>query len=304
MKQKILVEKEKGKAFPINPFPDVEPQDFNKLNKKKVTEDFVSENFKVMGWNVYEPFTDTGIDRIISKKVCSKGHTAVNESENEKCKKCGSRCIDIVRFIQVKTRALKNGMFGFTLKSKDMRIDPRHIYVLYCDTTRDFLILSVYDYLKFFDDINSNPFAPTSFRKGNQKLNTLRYIQGNDKWSWAGHSWEHYRNIKGLKRIQDVKFDLGLDKWINEVRKLNNKLIIKFNAGGTYPKEIESTINKELQSKLKNYSKKDTMIKTREEVLNNLKKTIKDKAIFDSIMKYWEMIKNLEISGEETEKED
>jgi len=36
-------------SFPINPFPDVKPSDFNKLNKKKVTEDFVSENLKNNG---------------------------------------------------------------------------------------------------------------------------------------------------------------------------------------------------------------------------------------------------------------
>jgi len=47
--------------FPINTFQDVSPSDFNKLNKKKVTEDFVSENLKTMGWDVYDPFTDTGI---------------------------------------------------------------------------------------------------------------------------------------------------------------------------------------------------------------------------------------------------
>ena len=304
MKEEILINKERGKIFPINPFPDVEPQDFNKLNKKKVTEDFVSENFKIMGWNVYEPFTDTGIDRIISKKVCPQGHTLVNETENEKCKKCGAHSVNIVRFVQIKTRALKNGIFGFTLKSKDMRIDPRHIYVLYCDTTQDFLILSVYDYLKFFDDINSNPFAPTSFRKGNQKLNTLRYNKEEDKWSWAGDSWEQYRNIEGLKRIQDTKFDRDLSKWIREARELNNKLIIQFNSGGTYPKEIEPIINKQLQSKLREYSKKENIKKTREAVLNHLRKTIKEKSIFDSVMKYWENIKNLEITGEETEKED
>ncbi|MCD6547752.1 MAG: hypothetical protein J7K22_04345, partial [Nanoarchaeota archaeon] len=188
MDEKILINREGRKKFPVNPFPDVKPEDFNKLNKKKVTEDFVSENFRLMGWDVFEPFTDTGIDRIITKKVCPRGHTPVNISEGNVCRVCGKSTIDILRFVQIKTRALKNGMFGFTLKPKDIRIDPRHVYVFYCDTTIDFLILSVYDYLKFFDNSKSNPFAPTSFRKGNQKLNTLRYNKKTNKWSWAGHS--------------------------------------------------------------------------------------------------------------------
>lgn len=91
--------------FPINPFPDVFPSDFNKLNKKKVTEDFVSENLKAIGWNVYDPFTDTGIDRIISKKVCPNGHTPVNKYEGSTCEVCKVKSIDIVRFVQVKTHS-------------------------------------------------------------------------------------------------------------------------------------------------------------------------------------------------------
>ena len=47
---KQLTRETTEKAFPLNPFPDVEPVDFNKLNKKRVTEDFVGENFKLMGW--------------------------------------------------------------------------------------------------------------------------------------------------------------------------------------------------------------------------------------------------------------
>jgi len=298
MDKKVLIEKEESKKFPVNPFPDVKPQDFNKLNKKKVTEDFVSENFKLMGWNVFEPFTDTGIDRIITKKICPRGHTPVNISERNVCRTCGTPTIDIIRFVQIKTRALKKDMFGFTLKSKDIRIDPRHVYVFYCDTTRDFLILSVYDYLKFFDDVKSNPFASTSFRKGNQKLNTLRYDKKTNKWSWAGCSWESFRNVEGLKRLQNPEIDLNLRELTKEVRKLNNKLLIKFNAGKTYPRSIEKKVNNELNKKLKKYTKKKNIVKTRDFVLKYLKKAIKDKAIFESIMKYWETIKNLEISGE------
>ena len=55
------------KKFPINPFPNVDQLKFSKLNKKKVTEDFVHINLEKQGWEVYEAFQDIGIDRIISK---------------------------------------------------------------------------------------------------------------------------------------------------------------------------------------------------------------------------------------------
>ena len=60
----------------------------------------------------------------------------------------------------------------------------------------------------------------------------------------------------------------------------------------------EIHFNKELGSKLKLYSKREEIIKKRNFILEYLNKTIKDKRIFGSIMKYWEMIKNLEISGD------
>jgi len=292
-----------GIEFPINPFPDVEPKDFNKLNKKRVTEDFVSENFEMMGWKVFEPFTDTGIDRILSKKVCPSGHTGIKVSEDI-CTQCGKQTIDILRFLQIKTRALKNGIFGFTLKSKDIRIDPRHVYVLYCDTTQDFFIIPVFEYLKFFDEINSNPFASTAFRKGNQKLNSLRYDQSTDSWSWGRHSWERFRNTEGLKKMQDPNIDLNLIDWVKKTRELSNKLLITFSSGGTYPSNLEETVNKALASRMQIFENKQQAAKAKQDILDYLKNTIKDGALFQSIMKYWETVKNLEIAGgEEMEEE-
>lgn len=211
--------------FPTNPFEDIRPSEFNKLNKKHVTEDFVSENLKNLGWDVYSPFNDTGIDRIIIKSVCPEGRTEVDGNlKNLKCPICHKESIEIKRFVQVKTRQLKNNIFGFTLKSKDIRIDPRHIYFLYSDNTtaekQDFLIISVKEYLKFFIDNNMNPFAPTSFRKGNNKLNSLKYIPNTDKWSWGRHSWEVYKNIEGMNKIQNPQIDLNLDTEIEETRQL------------------------------------------------------------------------------------
>lgn len=290
------------KIFPVNPFPDVEPTDFNKLNKKRVTEDWVSENFEAVGWKVFEPFTDSGIDRIITKRVCPNGHTAPNLSE-EKCSTCGALTIDILRFIQVKTRALKNGIFGFTLKSKDIRIDPRHTFVFYSDSTQDLLIVPVFQYLKFFEDIQNNPFAPTSFRKGNNKLNSLQYNQQRDTWYWGKHSWAKFRNLSGLMMLQDPKIDIDLLTWIKKTREISNKLLLKFHSGGSYPVSIAPIVNKELENRKRIFSDKSAAVREQSKYLAYLREKIKDQSLLDSIMKYWETIKNLEIAGEEREDE-
>ena len=83
-------------AFPKNPFEDVKPSEFNKLNKKHVTEDFVEENLKLLEWEVYKPFNDTGIDRIITKQVCPNGHTKVNKNLERKCPDCNKDSVQII----------------------------------------------------------------------------------------------------------------------------------------------------------------------------------------------------------------
>jgi hypothetical protein len=291
------------RKFPTNPFPDVNPCDFNKLNKKRVTEDFVSENFELMGWRVFEPFTDTGIDRIITKEVCPSGHTPLDAFENRICSKCGKPAIDVTRFLQIKTRSLKNSIFGFTIRPKDIRVDPRHVYVLYCDTTQDFFIVPIFDYLKFFKDINSNPFSATSFRRENQKLNSLAHDQSTGSWRWGEHSWESFRNINGLTILQNPNIDLNLNDWIKKTRELSNQLLMTFNSGRTYPSQIESLVNDALNTRVQLFADKRRAMDQKEKVLNYLRNTIKDYTLFESIMKYWETIKNLEIRGEVEEEE-
>ncbi|RLE39508.1 hypothetical protein DRJ17_00990 [Candidatus Woesearchaeota archaeon] len=287
--------------FPKNPFEDVNPSEFNKLNKKHVTEDFVEENLKRLGWEVFRPFNDTGIDRIIMKRVCPNGHTKVDEQlHGDACPICNAQVIEIRRFIQVKTRQLKNNIFGFTLKSKDIRVDPRHVYLLYSDNTsndkQDFLIISVKDYLKFFDDNHMNPFAPTSFRKGNNKLNSLRYNPNTDKWSWGRHDWEMFRNLEGMKRIQDPNIDLNLDNEIIETRALANKLQRVFAKGSTYSKETERKINQVLQQNLSLYSDPKKIVQLRKSVEEYIKQNT-DEVTFASMKKYFEFIKTIEVSG-------
>lgn len=293
--------------FPKNPFEDVKPSEFNKLNKKHVTEDFVEENFINLGWEVFRPFNDTGVDRIITKTVCPKGHTLLTENlKNNKCSHCQSVGIEIVRFIQVKTRQLKKNIFGFTLKSKDIRIDPRHVYLLYSDRTtiekQDFLIVPVKDFLSFFTINLINPFSPTSFRKGNNKLNSLRYIKEKDSWSWGKGIWDHFRNIEGLKKLQSPEIDLNLDKEIVETRQLADKLQRKFSCGRSYSYNSEEIINKILELNLKNYSNKKDILKIRKDVKNYLEKEC-DKETFESMNKYLEFIKIIEIIGGDEENE-
>ena len=177
------------------------------------------------------------------------------------------------------------------------------MFVLYCDTIPDFLFVSVYEYLTFFDSIGNNPFSSTSFRKGNNKLNSLKFSADDKTWSWNGHSWEKFRNAEGLKLIQKPIIDLRLKKLIKDTRELSNKLLIKFSAGSSYPVKLEVMINKILKLKLELYNDKQRIIDEREKVLTHLKKTIKDQNIFDSIQKYWEHIKNLEIIGEQEQSE-
>ena len=115
--------------FPSNPYEDVQPSEFNKDNKKHASEYFVAENFKRYGWFVYEPFTDTGIDRIIEKKICPDGHTKYDKDtrDDKQCEQCKKPLKKITRFIQIKTREIKEldeddplyslgyKFFGFTL---------------------------------------------------------------------------------------------------------------------------------------------------------------------------------------------
>jgi len=289
--------------FPTNPFEDIPPVSFNKLNKKEVTEDFVAENFRLLGWTIYKPFTDTGIDRILVKSVCPDNHTKLNENiEGGKCNKCGKDPIEIFRFIQIKTRGLRENVFGFTLKTKDIRIDPRHFYILYSDRTtnekQDFLIISIEELLKFFHNSDINPFQSKAFRTGNNKLNSLKYDLASDKWMWGRDSWEQFRNWKGLEKMQDPDMDNKLRVHISCTRELANKLQIVFSAGNSYSQDLETKVNSELSTKLKKFANKSVILDLRNRVDQYLKKKCDDDT-FRSHEKYFENVKLSEALGED-----
>ena len=233
--------------FPSNPFPDVLPSDFHKLNKKHVSEDYVGENFRLINWEVYSPFNDTGIDRVISKDVCPNGHTKYNENLNQKqCPTCKSDPLKIYRFIQVKTRELKGSgsdLFGYTLKTKDFRTDPRHIFLFYSDHTNDFLLLSVYDYLEFFKRNSFNDHSAPTFKQGNGKNNSLRYNLTSHSWSFKGVSWEDFKNVNGVTRMQNPKYDIDIRKYMKSIVSLKNDLFYTFSGGRTFTPAIVTALN-------------------------------------------------------------
>lgn len=302
-----------NKNFPVNVFRDIEPQDFNKFNKKEVTEDFVAENFKLIGWNVYKPFVDTGIDLIITKNVCPEGHTKWNENTkgNNICNQCGKDLILIKRFIQIKTRELKEEdtskgkqFFGYTLKSKDFRTDPRHVFLLYSDFSSDFLLFTVYDYLKLFQQyeaVGRTHFANNSFRVGNNKLNFIKYNKKNKKWSLVygkGKSssidLDNFLNEKGVEEISNPQLDLRLNDLIEETAKIKCDLFYRFQyqkekteTEENYNKFIEKVnsavenlrkYNNEILEKIVEMRKKD-----KETFCNKV-----DKSIKESVNKYWQ----------------
>ncbi len=228
----------KNVTFPVNVFEDVKGEYFSKHNKKNVTEDFVTENMKEMGWNVYRPFNDTGIDLIATKAVCKVCFEDLYDKQTSaKCQKCNSDLVYIKRFIQVKTREIKgdenNSSFGFTLKSKDIRTDPRHVFLLYSDYSKDFLFINTYEYLKLFsenENIGKSHFSTPSFRKGNNKQNSLKRDEQN-KWSWSGISFNNFLNEIGLRGITNPKIDLELGSFVTMTQQLKFELFYNYSRG-------------------------------------------------------------------------
>ncbi|EMI09201.1 type I restriction-modification system endonuclease subunit beta [Anoxybacillus gonensis] len=226
-------------------FEDIDATDFSKHNKKHVTEDFVAENFKDVGWRVYRPFNDTGIDLIAKKFVCPDGHTKWNQNLTKEmtCSECGKSLIEITRFIQVKTREVKQVktreakgekfFFGYTLKSKDFRTDPRHVFLLYSDFTMDFIILPMYDYLNLFytnQSLGSTHFSTPSFRQGNNKLNGLSKDK-NDNWVWSGVSFNEFVNEKGMDKLSCPIYDIELESYTKKIQELKFSLFYRYSPG-------------------------------------------------------------------------
>ena len=226
------------KDFPINVFPDVERNAFKKFSKKNVTEDYIKENLKRKGWECYKPFTDTGIDLLATKIIDSKR---------------------IYRYIQIKTRALDDDIFGYSLTSKDFVTDPRKIYFLFCDTVDDVIILSSYDYFKIFyenEELGNTHFAIPSFRNNNNKLNSLQYVDG--KWEWhygregAFVDFTPYVNDLGLERIDSLNIEEHYDEYLEEIVRMKFELFYKLGKTTKNTMLFKDTTGEEINRELTN----------------------------------------------------
>lgn len=215
--------------FPINVFPDVERDAFSKYTKKNVTEDYIYENLKLQGWNCYKPFVDTGID-IIATKINTHGDR-------------------IYRYIQIKTRELSNhNSFGYTLKPKDFRVDPRHFFLFFCDTVNDIILIGMYDYMKLFyenKEMGINHFANPTFRNNNNKLNSLKYSNG--KWYWSYRCpegrktifFDEWLNKNGLEKMEDLSIDMNLEKYSKEIADMKYEMFYKINKTASNKELLE-----------------------------------------------------------------
>lgn len=272
----------------ISIFPLNKPTDFNKRNKKAFSESFVKENLRRAGWTVYAPIRDTGLDLVASKVVKLDNTTNWNSYEVS-----SSGTIKIFRFIQIKTRAAtENQNFGFTPKSTDLRNDPRYAFFLYSDQTNDFIILPIYDFLNIIAKNYPNYFKTPTFKQGNGKINNFRLKEGNWFFSPGNVDLSNYVNVAGLKNLQDVSIDKNIKLNTKAVADIRYKLIHGVEAGATFKKEDEKTlnlINSIVQINKKNWI--DNCIKSRKneiKKINSLNKELKN-----SVKKYWFVSKDL-----------
>ena len=190
--------------------------------------DFVAENFKVLGWDVTIPVRDTGIDLIISKYVCPDGHTELDDIPFDTCAICKKSLILVTRFIQVKTRSTnENNLFGYTLKTKDFPTDPRHVFLLYSDQTSQFLIFPMYEYLyarhQLTEDRAYSPLAVPSMRQDNYKKNEYKFQT--NVWSYISASsnndiTSNHVDILGLESISTPQIEQNLDFLTEQIREM------------------------------------------------------------------------------------
>ncbi|WP_414469265.1 hypothetical protein [Methanobacterium sp. ACI-7] len=289
--------------FPNNPFPDVKATEFHKLNKEVVSEDFVEGNFKDLNWKVYKPLMDKGIDRIITKNICPEGHTPLNENLRDECNKCGKKPIRITRYIQIKTREVKGKKsknqldFGYTLSPRDFIPDPRHIFLFYSDHTEDFIIISILEYLKTLVNLKYTTLSAPSFKQGNYRIYPLKYKIKEDKWIFkvknSEESWERFRNLEGVKKIQNPKIDNNLNLLSNITTTLKNRLFRNINEGNLL-KDYENSLTK-IHEYL-NYEKSIINVKEmRNDTINELSTSLTPQ-IRNSINKsYWFRYRGLDM---------
>ena len=239
--------------FPKHVFEDIRGSDFEKYNKKGVSEDFVTENFKDVGWYCYRPVDDTGIDLVARKNVCPCYHTRWNDKPEERCETCQTDLITITRFIQIKAREEKDDQIGVTLDSKDFRGDPRHVFLFYGDATNDFFIMPIYSYLRIFKEheaLRKTTFGNPSFRRENNRVYYKKIMSAAGKYEyvWTGGganaNLSKYMNTNGIEILSNPYFDINLDSFCAKISKMRFDILHDYSSGDELKHLLEATKRK------------------------------------------------------------
>jgi len=235
-----------NEVFPINVFEDVKPQEFSKHNKKGVTEDFVTENFKELGWKCFRPLDDSGVDLVVRREVCPKNHTRWNDVIDGKCGKCGEDLITITRFVQIKAREEEDDdrSIGITLSSKDFRGDPRHVFLIYADAKTDFFVIPIYRYLRIFkeNEIAQKFFGVPAFRRGNHRVyfketvnNVPHYASKDQKRYCFGPNGSgdltKFMNDVGLEIMSDPEIENDFVSFCEKTSKIKFDILHDYSPG-------------------------------------------------------------------------
>jgi len=227
--------------FPINPFEIVTPSDYYKYDKTKFTEDYIAENLRRVGWEVFQPSSDKGIDRIISKRICLDGCTPImTKQEGDKCA-CGNKLIKIIRFLQIKSRELdSNNKFGMTLDAKDFLTDPRIIFVFFSDKNENIMFIPTVDYVRISTNNNATLYRTYSFKKGNYKVNSISI--SNNQWKYNNQLIDQYVNEKGLEILQSSDIDKNFDQHRSFLEKFIKNHFLRFNYADTFQKRFSKNV--------------------------------------------------------------
>jgi len=313
--------------FPSNLYPLVKPEDYFKFYKVNFSEDFVGENFREMGWDVYTPIQDKGIDRIAVKYVCEvPGHTKLNENlKSCKCKVegCNKDSKKITRLIQIKTRKatldsesdnhdlpkdMKTRYLGYTFKPKDFLTDPRICFLLYSDWTSNFIIFPIYEFMKLMRENSRGNgfFKSSSFKQGNDKKNNIYYIK--KEWFLGKNSkkisLDKFVDSNGLEKISSYEIEKNFDEISKKILKIKEDDFLDIGHTGT----IKSKLDENSLFELKNIvtSNKDN---NKEHFTNLIKKNAdlinaQDKNVKNSVAKYFENPTSIQIEFDKDSMDD
>jgi hypothetical protein len=310
--------------FPNNVYPLVNPKDYFKFYKVNFSEDYVGENFRQMGWDVYAPIQDKGIDRIVVKYVCPEGHTKVNENlRGKKCniESCGLESMKITRLIQIKTRKIikdnsvntedaldQKAFLGYTFKPKDFITDPRVCFLLFSDWTNNFLIFPINKFMNLMRDKSDDNayFKSASFKQGNDKKNNIFLINSN--WYLGSDKnktdLSEFIDLKGLEGISEAFIENNIKNLSKEILKIKEEDFLDIGHTETIQEHMSEEELKSLKIKMKELKIDDqeyfkNLIQNNANIINALEPRVKN-----SIKKYFENPADIKIDFDENVADD